>query len=75
MPNQPAPLLHFPELLRRDDMASLLQSSRGTVDAMRRRGDLPDSIKIGRARFWRRADVAAWIESRCAIPSTGEEAA
>lgn len=58
-----------PELLRRDDMASLLQSSRSTIDEMRRRGELPGSIKIGRARFWRRAEVAAWIESRRATSS------
>lgn len=69
MPNQPAPLLNYPELLRRDDMASLLQSCRSTVDGMRRRGELPESIKIGRARYWRRADVSAWIESRCATCS------
>ena len=73
MPNQHT-LTTAHELLRRDDMASLLQSSRATVDAMRRRGDLPDSIKIGRARFWRRADVAAWIESRLATPSQGSAA-
>lgn len=68
MPNKTT-LTTYPELLRRDDMASLLQSSRSTVDGMRRRGELPESIKIGRARFWRRADVADWIESRRATSS------
>lgn len=59
----------LPELPGRADMAALLQSSTGAIDLMRRRGDLPESFKLGKRRYWRRADVLAWLDTRCATPS------
>lgn len=52
----------LPELLRAADLAALLQCSISTVGNMRHRGDLPESFKLGNARYWRRADVLAWLE-------------
>ena len=61
----------LPELLRRDHMAALLSCSLSQVGVMRRRGDLPESFKLGNARYWRRADVLAWLD-RCATAATSE---
>jgi predicted DNA-binding transcriptional regulator AlpA len=63
----------LPELLRAGDLARLLQCSISTVGNMRHRGDLPESFKLGNARYWRRADVLAWLD-RCATTSPAEVA-
>ena len=62
----------LPELMRRDHMAALLSCSLSQVGVMRRRGDLPESFKLGNARYWRRADVLAWLD-RCATPAATSE--
>ena len=53
----------LPDLLRRADMAALLRCSLPQIGVMRRAGKLPPSFKLGRARYWRRTDVLAWLES------------
>ncbi len=50
-------------LIDRIEAARLLSVSPGTVDNLRRRGDLP-SIKIGARRLFRVADLDRWIASR-----------
>lgn len=67
-PSTQSPL---PELLRPADMAALLSCSLSQVGVMRRRGDLPESFKLGNARYWRRADVLAWLD-RCAADQVEE---
>lgn len=57
----------LPELLRRRDMADLLGCSPANIDLLRRTGaDLPPSFKMGRPRYWRRADVLAWLDRQAA---------
>ena len=56
------PTIPLPELLRRDDMAALLGYCLSQIDFMRRRGELPESFKMGKARYWRREDVQAWVQ-------------
>jgi len=62
-----------PELLRPADMAALLTCSLSHVGVMRRAGALPTSFKLGNARYWRRADVLAWLES-CASAASAASA-
>lgn len=54
-----------PELLRTADMAKLLHCSIAQVGVLRRAGELAPSFKLGNGRYWRRADVLAWLE-KCA---------
>ena len=52
----------LPELVSRLELAQLLRISPHGIDAMRRRGALPEAFKLGRRTFWKLADVQAWIE-------------
>jgi predicted DNA-binding transcriptional regulator AlpA len=56
-----------PELLRTREAAQLIGCSAATLEQMRRRGDGPVFIRV-RPKFigYRRADIAAWLESRVA---------
>jgi predicted DNA-binding transcriptional regulator AlpA len=54
----------LPPLACREDLAALLRVSLDRIDQMRRNGDLPDSFKTGRRRYWKREDIHAWIDSR-----------
>lgn len=59
-PNQTREQL--PDLVSRLELARMLRISPNGIDAMRRRGALPEAFKLGRRTFWRMADVQAWIE-------------
>ena len=63
------PVFSLPELFGRDNMAALLGFSQSHLTVLSRRGELPPSFKIGKRRYWRRADVLAWLDQRSVTPS------
>jgi predicted DNA-binding transcriptional regulator AlpA len=65
----------LPEMPRPVDMAALLDCSLSKVGRLRRAGELPPSFTVGRARYWRKADVLAWLDTRVASATTEQEAA
>jgi predicted DNA-binding transcriptional regulator AlpA len=72
--SQTTPHKQLPELLRRSDMADLLGCSPANIDLMRRIGaDLPPSFKMGKPRYWRRADVLAWLDRQAASQTGGQQ--
>lgn len=56
------------KLLTADDVATALQCSKAQVFALAGRGEIP-SVKIGRLRRFREADVEAYIGGRSTAPS------
>lgn len=66
---------HIPEMPRPADMAEMLGCSLSKVGRLRRAGELPPSFTVGRARYWRKADVLAWLDARAASATTEMEAA
>ncbi|MBI5432548.1 MAG: helix-turn-helix domain-containing protein [Planctomycetes bacterium] len=53
-----------PELLTAAEVASLLRVDACTLRQMRRMGETPPSLQVGRRPRWRRADVDAWLAER-----------
>lgn len=52
-------------LLRRPAVEAVTGLSRSTIYAMMAEGEFPKPIRLGkRAVGWRKADIAAWLESR-----------
>lgn len=52
------------QLVRPAKVAERLGISVVTLWRMRRRGDFPPPLRIGRAVAWRESELEAWIESR-----------
>lgn len=52
------------ELLKIDQVASLLKVSVGCIRAWRIKGEGPPAIRIGTALRWDSAEVDAWLDSR-----------
>jgi excisionase family DNA binding protein len=50
------------ELLTKREVAALLRISVRTLERLTEAGEGPSSIKFGRSRRWRRADVERWLE-------------
>lgn len=44
-----------------DEIASMLNLTRGTVYTMRRHGDLPEGVKIGGVRRWSMAELQIFL--------------
>jgi len=51
------------ELLTKEDVMKVLQVSRGTIDNMRAKGELP-YVRVGAGVRFRQEDVGAYISSR-----------
>ena len=54
---------NLPTLLSVHELAAYLQKSIRWVHLERSAGHLPQSLKIGRSRFWIAEDVAEWLKS------------
>ena len=54
-----------PMMMTADEIATCLGISSRTVWRLKAKGDLPKSVKIGRAVRWRKSDILAWIEQGC----------
>ena len=54
-----------PIMMTADEIATCLGISTRTVWRLKAKGDLPKSVKIGRAVRWRKTDILAWIEQGC----------
>ena len=52
--------------------AALCGCSRSHWHALAAAGKIPPSVKLGRKRLWRRAEVVAWIEASCPDGRTWE---
>jgi len=53
------------ELLTYDELGELLRLKKTAMAAVKRRGDLPPAIRIGRKNLrWRRVTVEAWLKER-----------
>ena len=61
----------LPILLRAEDVADLLRTSRKAVYAMAQRGALPGVTRVGRRLLINRDDVVKWLQERRA-PSAKE---
>ena len=51
-------------LITSAELVGILRISRRTFDSMYLRGEMPACVRIGHQRFWRREDVATWINLR-----------
>jgi len=51
------------DLVSLDDVSDRYRVTKMTLLRWRRRGILPEPIKMGRQRYWRKADLAA-VEAR-----------
>lgn len=51
------PLLSIGEVL------AVVGVSRSSVYAMIQRGAFPPGVKVGRARRWRRSEIATWLDT------------
>ena len=65
----------IPDPACREDIGALLRVSQSQITVLSRRGDLPPSFKVGKRRYWRRADVLSWLDQRSSTTSTAEAAA
>ena len=54
----------LPFLLRVEDVADVLRTSRKAIYAMAERGTLPGVLRIGRRLLVRRDDLLLWLEER-----------
>ncbi len=54
-----------PMMMSADEIANCLGISSRTVWRLKAKGDLPQSIKIGRAVRWKKSDIFEWIEQGC----------
>jgi predicted DNA-binding transcriptional regulator AlpA len=48
-------------LVTANEFAAILRISRRKFDAMYLKGETPACLRIGRQRFWRPQDIAAWM--------------
>lgn len=53
-----------PTLLIKKEVAPMLRKSEASLNWMIQKGTAPRSALIGGRRYWREADVLAWIEAR-----------
>jgi predicted DNA-binding transcriptional regulator AlpA len=49
-------------LVTMEELGDLLGLAPGTIRWMQHEGKLPVSVKLGRRRVWREADVLAWLD-------------
>lgn len=54
-----------PLMMTAEEIAKHLQISTRTVWRLKAKGDLPKSIKVGRAVRWQRSDILKWIQEGC----------
>lgn len=54
-----------PLLVRADEAARLCGASARTWRTWDAGGLVPRGVKVGRARFWRTAELAAWVAASC----------
>ena len=52
------------QLLRKEEVAERLRVPIGTLNHWVQTGQWPRSARIGRRRFWRAADVDAWVAAQ-----------
>lgn len=52
------------DLLTSEEVAALLRKSPDALRWMTHAGTAPRSARIGKRRYWRRADVEAWISEQ-----------
>ena len=45
-----------------DQLARMLNMSRGTIYAMRRKGILPEGVKLGNSRRWNLAEIKSFLK-------------
>ncbi|MCK4548250.1 MAG: helix-turn-helix domain-containing protein [Candidatus Eisenbacteria sp.] len=62
---------NLPILLKPEEVADLLRTSRDAIYTMNQRGQLPGGTRIGRRLLFRRDNVLEWLEERRA-PSAEE---
>lgn len=62
-----SPSIEYSPLLTRREAAGTVRLSLPTWERLERKGDVPPPVVIGRRRFYRRADVFAWIDSKVVI--------
>ena len=55
------------EYISADEIARMLNLTRGTVYTMRKRGDLPEGVKIGGVRRWNLAELLSFLKFPKAI--------
>ncbi|WP_186092675.1 helix-turn-helix transcriptional regulator [Burkholderia gladioli] len=48
-------------LVTANEFAAILRISRRKFDSMYLKGETPACLRIGRQRFWRPQDIAAWM--------------
>ncbi len=51
------------DLMERAEVMDYLRISRGTLDKLQRRGEIP-FFKIGKKVLFRKSDIDTWIESQ-----------
>ncbi|QDU57514.1 helix-turn-helix transcriptional regulator [Aeoliella mucimassa] len=61
----PDSLQDAPMMMTAEEIAHCLQVSVRTIWRLKAKGDLPKSVKVGRAVRWRRSDILTWIEQGC----------
>jgi predicted DNA-binding transcriptional regulator AlpA len=60
-----APAVPSPLLIDIRDLAGLLSRSVPSLERDQAAGRLPDPVRIGRSKFWRKAEVEAWVAAGC----------
>jgi excisionase family DNA binding protein len=65
-------MIESPLLISDVQAAALCSCSRSHWHALAAAGKIPPSVKLGRKRLWRRAEVAAWIDAGCPDGRTWE---
>jgi prophage regulatory protein len=58
----PVTEVHPEHLLRLPKVMEIVSVSRPTIYAMMKRGEFPQSRKIGHVAVWKASEVAAWVE-------------
>ena len=58
----------LPFLLKAEDAALLLRTTRKGIYAAAGRGQLPGAVRIGRRLLFRRDDLLQWLTSRAPSP-------
>ena len=56
---------HASSLISADELANLLSASTRTIRRLDSAGKLPEGIKLGGLKRWRRKEIAEWIEAGC----------
>jgi excisionase family DNA binding protein len=63
----------LPYLLKPEEVAGLLRTSRKAIYAMAERGQLPGITRVGRRVLIRRDDLLQWLGARAAAQGGGHE--